>query len=63
MFQAINTMITSVSDAQKNFVDTYFMDSYKEPALAAVEANRSFANGIVSAADDYVAEAKKAFKL
>jgi hypothetical protein len=68
MFKTTFTkMIDSVSEAQSNFVNTYFVDSFKEPTLAYVDSSASMAKGMVESVDAYVTETtetvKKAFKL
>lgn len=62
-----NQMIDSVQDAKKTFVESYFFDSYKEPALAIVESQRSLAKTMTESVDKFVTEttatAKEVFKV
>ena len=66
--QAINTFINGVSDANENFVKTYFtQESVKDAALAVVGAQREFATATVEATQSYsdavTAATKKVFKV
>lgn len=62
MFTAINTIINSVADAKTSFINQFFVEQAKEPAIAYVEAQREFGKSMTASTEQFVNTVKESVK-
>lgn len=63
MFKAMNTIINSVADTKTSFINQYFVDQAKAPALAYVEAQREFGKTLTEATEAFASTVKDTVKV
>ena len=63
MFKAINKIVDGVTNANTKLINTYFVESAKQPALAMVQAQSEFATAVTQSSENFVNAVKAVAKV